>query len=318
MSAAGAGSGVRDVVLRDGTTLRLRAPALDDAGELLEFMRRLSPDSLYLRFHGTVSVGPRLVEPVLDPDWVERGALIGAVSEADGERIVALGSYVRLREPAVAEVAFAVADELQGKGVGTRLLEQLADIAGEVGIESFLAEVLSDNTRHAARAEGRRLRADAGARGRRGGGPAQDQGDGDYLAQVASRDHVAVAASLRPFFEPTAVAVIGASTRRGSIGGELFRNILAGDFKGVAYPVNARGEPVAGVRAYSSIEEIPDPVDLAVIAVPGERVLDAAESALRRACGRSASSPLGSQRSAPRASSARSGCSRSCGPTVAG
>jgi len=92
---------------------------------------------------------------------------------------------------------------------------------------------------------------------------------------------VAVAASLRPFFEPTAVAVIGASTRRGSIGGELFRNILAGDFTGAAYPVNARGEPVAGVRAYSSVEEIPDQVDLAVIAVPGERVLDAAESALR-------------------------------------
>jgi acetate---CoA ligase (ADP-forming) len=276
------GSGVRDVVLRDGTTLRLRAPALDDAGELLEFMRRLSPDSLYLRFHGTVSIGPRLVEPVLDPDWVERGALIGAVSEADGERIVALGSYVRLREPAVAEVAFAVADELQGKGVGTRLLEQLAEIAGEVGIESFLAEVLSDNSAML------HVLKDAGfeqTREREGGVVEvrlRIKATADYLAHVASRDHVAVAASLRPFFEPTAVAVIGASTRRGSIGGELFRNILAGDFKGVAYPVNARGDPVAGVRAYSSIGEIPDPVDLAVIAVPGERVLDAADSALQR------------------------------------
>ena len=281
VSAAAAGAGVRDVVLRDGTTLRLRAPTRDDASELLEFLRRLSPDSLYLRFHGSVSVGPRLVEPVLDPDWVERGALIGAVSEAAGERIVALGSYVRLREPALAEVAFAVADELHGKGVGTRLLEQLADIAGEVAIECFLAEVLSHNTAmlHVLR--------DAGfeqTREREGGVlevRLTIRATANYLAQVASRDHVAVTASLRPFFEPTAVAVIGASTRRGSIGGELFRNILAGDFKGAAYPVNARGEPVAGVRAYSSLEEIPDPVDLAVIAVPGELVLDAAESALR-------------------------------------
>ncbi|HEX2468155.1 MAG TPA: GNAT family N-acetyltransferase [Solirubrobacterales bacterium] len=281
MSALQAGAGIRDVVLRDGTTLRLRPPALDDADELLGFLRRLSSDSLYLRFHGTVSVGPNLVEPVLDPDWVERGALIGAVGEAAGERIVALGSYVRLREPALAEVAFAVADELQGKGVGTRLLEQLADIAGEVGIESFLAEVLSDNTAML------HVLKDAGfeqTRQREGGVVEvrlRIEATANYLAEVAGRDHVAVAASLRPFFEPTAVAVIGASTRRGSIGGELFRNILAGDFKGTAYPVNARGEPVAGVRAYSSVEEIPDPVDLAVIAVPGERVLDAAESALR-------------------------------------
>jgi acetyl coenzyme A synthetase (ADP forming)-like protein len=281
VSTLQAGAGIRDVVLRDGTTLRLRPPALDDADELLGFLRRLSSDSLYLRFHGTVSVGPNLVEPVLDPDWVERGALIGAVGEAAGERIVALGSYVRLREPALAEVAFAVADELQGKGVGTRLLEQLADIAGEVGIESFLAEVLSDNTAML------HVLKDAGfeqTRQREGGVVEvrlRIEATANYLAEVAGRDHVAVAASLRPFFEPTAVAVIGASTRRGSIGGELFRNILAGDFKGTAYPVNARGEPVAGVRAYSSVEEIPDPVDLAVIAVPGERVLDAAESALR-------------------------------------
>ena len=65
--------------------------------------------------------------------------------------------------------------------------------------------------------------------------------------------------------QPRSVAVIGASKRRGSIGGELFRNILEGDFAGAAYPVNRDGEPVAGVRAYRSIEEIPDAVDLAVI-----------------------------------------------------
>ena len=83
------------------------------------------------------------------------------------------------------------------------------------------------------------------------------------------------------------MAVIGASQRRGSIGGELFRNILAGDFAGAAYPVNRDGDAVAGVRAYRSIEEIGDPVDLAVICVPAAAVLDAAEQALRTACARS-------------------------------
>ena len=75
--------------------------------------------------------------------------------------------------------------------------------------------------------------------------------------------------------------MIGASRRRGSIGGELFRNILAGDFVGAAYPVNRDGVPVAGVRAYTSIKEIPELVDLAVISLPAGAVLEAAEQALR-------------------------------------
>ena len=102
----------------------------------------------------------------------------------------------------------------------------------------------------------------------------------EYERRVEHRDHVAVVNSLRPFFAPAAVAVVGASRRRGSIGGELFRNILAADFAGAAYPVNLKAEPVAGVRAYSSIEEIDDTVDLAVICLPGEQVVDAAGAAL--------------------------------------
>ena len=75
--------------------------------------------------------------------------------------------------------------------------------------------------------------------------------------------------------------MIGASSRPEAIGGIVFRNILSGDFKGAAYPVNRSGEPVAGVRAYPSIEELPEQVDLAVICLPGAHVLDAADSALK-------------------------------------
>ena len=98
---------------------------------------------------------------------------------------------------------------------------------------------------------------------------------------LAERDHVAVTASLRPFFEPRSVAVIGASRRRGTIGGELFRNIIEADFAGAAYPVNRDGASVAGVRGYRSIDEIPDPVDVAVVCVPAAGVVEAAEQALR-------------------------------------
>jgi len=281
-SATREAAGAVDVILRDGGTLRLRPPTAADADALVAFFEHLSERSRYLRFHGVRAVGRPLVEDDLEPDWVERGALLGTLAgDEGGERVVALASWVRLRDPQAAEIGFAVADDEQGRGIGTRLLEQLALRGRESGIERFVADVLADN------------RAALGVFADAGFELAHELGGGEvelrfpiastegFRERVEARDHVAVSASLRPFFTPRSVAVIGASRRRGSIGGELFRNILAADFAGAAYPVNRSGEPVAGVRAYGSVEEIADPIDLAVICLPGAQVLDAAESALR-------------------------------------
>ena len=265
-----------DVILRDGSTLRLQPPLAEDADALLDFFSRLSDHSRYLRFHGFPQLGAALVEPVLDPDWQECGALAGW---QEG-RIVALGNWVRLRDPRLAEVAFTVDDAFQRRGIGTRLLEQLALRAAESGIEQFVAEVLRENDVMLA------VFRDAGFDVVR----AADGGELEirfpiastsrFREQVAARDHRAVRASLEPFFNPRSLAVVGASQRRGSIGGELFRNVLAGDFAGSAYPVNRGGDPVAGVHGYTSVGEIPGGVDLAVICLPGAAVLDAAEEAL--------------------------------------
>ena len=268
---------VSDVVLRDGSTMRFRPPRLVDGPELLAFFHRLSDWSLYLRFHGHPAVDERLVDPVLEPDWFERGALLGM----QGDRIVSLANYVRLRDAGTAEVAFAVADEFQGRGIATRMLERLAALASRAGIEEFLAEVMPDN--------GAMLRvfAEAGFETLRAteGGTTEVRlrlaSTDTLLSRIDQRDHVAVAASLKPFFSPASVAVIGASPRSGSIGGELFRNILRGDFVGAAYPVNRSGASVAGVRAYASVADIGEPVDLAVVCLPGEAVLAAAADALR-------------------------------------
>jgi acetyl coenzyme A synthetase (ADP forming)-like protein len=272
-----------DVILRDGSTLRLRAPVRGDAGALIAFFDALSERSRYLRFHGARRVDATLVEHFLEPDWVDRGALIGLLADDTGyERVVAVAEYARLRDPVGAEVAFTVADDFQGRGAATRLLEQLASRAGEAGIERFVAEVLPENSAMLS------VFRDAGFEVSRtlGGGEVEVRfpiaPTTRFLSRVEERDHIAVAASLRPFFAPASVAVIGASKRRGSIGGELFRNILAADFAGAAYPVNRAGEAVAGVRAYRELEEIPDAIDLAVICVPGERVLEWAEAALRK------------------------------------
>jgi acetate---CoA ligase (ADP-forming) len=271
-------AGAVDVILKDGGTLRLRPPAAGDADAVLAFLQGLSERTLYLRFHGIRHVDEALAESLLEPDWVERGALAAWL----GERIVGIANYVRLRNPAVAEAAFVVADEEQGRGIGTRLLEQLAVRSAENGVSRFVAEVMAENQQM--------LSVFTGA----GFDVVRELEHGEvevsfpiastetFQARVEERDHVAVAASLRPFFEPASVAVIGASRRRGSIGGELFRNVLEADFAGAAYPVNRGGEPVAGVRGYGSIAEIPDPVELAVICLPGARVLEAAEEALAK------------------------------------
>jgi acetyl coenzyme A synthetase (ADP forming)-like protein len=270
-----------DVILRDGGTLRLRPPTPDDVDALLGFYRALSTQSLHRRFHGLPQLGPQLVESLISPDWTERGALVGALTDEAGERIVAIGNYVRLRDPALAESAFAVADAEQGRGIGTRLLEQLALRAADVGIERFVAEVLPAN------------QSMLGVFERAGFELTRERAEGVIEVQFPiatterfelsrdERDHTGVVASLRPFFEPATVAVVGASPRRGTIGGELFRNVLEGDFAGAAYPVNPKGAAVAGVRGYASVGEIPDPVELAVIAVPSEHVYAAAEDALR-------------------------------------
>ncbi|MDX6412926.1 MAG: hypothetical protein QOH23_336 [Gaiellaceae bacterium] len=267
---------VSDVVLRDGSTMRFRAPLKGDSRALLEFFEGLSDQSLYRRFHGHPSVDDHLVAPILDPDWVERGALVGTV----GNEIVALAGYVRLRAAGSAEVAFAVADEYQGRGIATRLLERLAALAASVEIDEFVAEVMPENMQmlgvftDAGFQENRVL--DAGTVEVR----LQLEATESLRTRIDERDHVAVAASLKPFFEPSSIAVVGASPRAGSIGGELFRNVLRADFRGVAFPVNRSGDSVAGVRSYRGIGEIGEPVDLAVICLPGGAVLEAAREAL--------------------------------------
>ena len=137
-----------------------------------------------------------------------------------------------------------------------------------------------------------------------------------YREQVAARDHVAVRASLEPFFRPSSVAVIGASNRRGNIGGELFRNVLAADFAGAVYPVNRKGDSVAGVRGYAAVGEIPEAVDLAVICLPGDRCSRRRKKRSPPGCARSSSSPPALPRPAARVSNGRRSCSRSSASTA--
>jgi acetyl coenzyme A synthetase (ADP forming)-like protein len=91
--------------------------------------------------------------------------------------------------------------------------------------------------------------------------------------------------SLERLFHPRAVAVIGASRDRRSVGGSILHNLLSFEFQGQVFPVNPRASVVHSMKCYPTVEDIPDPVDLAVIAVPKPHVLGALESCGRKGVG---------------------------------
>jgi acetate---CoA ligase (ADP-forming) len=85
---------------------------------------------------------------------------------------------------------------------------------------------------------------------------------------------------LDAIFAPTSLAVVGASTSPGKVGHDIFSNILKGGFQGVLYPVNPKARSVLSVRAYPTITDIPDPVDLAMIILPPKAALTSIEDAI--------------------------------------
>jgi acyl-CoA synthetase (NDP forming)/RimJ/RimL family protein N-acetyltransferase len=267
---------VRDVILRDGTPLRLRTPTAEDYDAIKSFYEGLSEDSLYTRFHGWVRPeGPARSDAEADGD--ARVVLIGW----RGDRVVASGGYDRLREPAVAEVAFTVADDFQGRGVATRILEQLAEIGAARGIVRFDAEVAETNSAMLRVFD----RAGFGVRSRLDFEEllvSLDIHPTEAVRElVEERDHVGVVASLRAILAPASVAVVGASNEPGSVGGDLFVNLIAGGFRGLAVPVNGSEAAVRSVRAVASLADLEEPPQLVVVAVPGKEALDVAAEAAR-------------------------------------
>src|SRR4029434_8703352 len=96
------------------------------------------------------------------------------------------------------------------------------------------------------------------------------------LERFERREQTAAVAAMRVFLAPLSVAGVGASRRRGTVGAELFHNLLAGGFNGPVYPVNPDALVVQSVLAYPSVLDVPGPVDLAVLVVPAPAVAQAA------------------------------------------
>ena len=257
-----------DVALRDGSTVSVRPVREQDREAIGQFLRSMSRDSLYLRAFGFPNID-RLTDWSIDVDYTDRYGLV--VTTGGEQAIVAHAAYVKTG-PGRAEVAFEVADSLQGQGIGTLLLGQLAGVAAQHGITEFTAMVLSDNYKmlDVFRQSGFPIR--------------QEIADG--VAEVAiptllsdataeafeRRAQTSAIGAVQSFLRPRSVAVIGASRRPLSVGGALVRNLVDAGFAGAVYPVNRNGGEIHGLQAHPSVGELPEVVDLAVIAVPAAGV----------------------------------------------
>lgn len=270
-----------DVVLRDGSTIHVRPVRPDDADRLLAFFRTLSDASRTRRFFSPATDGFLSTEARRQTavDYTKISGLVATTGT--GERVVGHAIYVT-QDPERAEVAFAIADDHQGRGLGTILLGHLAELASSAGVRVFEAQVLPENHQMVdvfrQSGFGVKVRAEPGLLQI----TLPTSLTGEALERFEQRERTGAANALRRFFEPRAVAVIGASRRRASIGGALFHNLLQDQYTGVVYPVNPATSVVQGVAAYPSVEAIAGPVDLAIIAVPADQVIPAVEQCARK------------------------------------
>jgi acetate---CoA ligase (ADP-forming) len=263
-----------DVVLHDGSTLRLRPVRPEDAEALRGFFEGLSLQSRAFRFFSGAIDLERAAAMLADVDYADR---YGLLAERGG-RVVGHGLYVGGPEEQ-AEVAFAVAEELQGQGLGTILLAHLAEVAAEHGYTGFVANVLPQNHRMIEMFRESGLPTETAAEP----GLLRVEMPTAFTAaardRFEDRDRVAARAAVRSVLEPRSLALVGASRRPGSVGAEVLRNLVEAGFEGSLHPVNPKAETLLGLPAYPRLEAVPGEVELAVIAVPAAAVLAAAREA---------------------------------------
>jgi acetate---CoA ligase (ADP-forming) len=267
----------KDVILRNGASLRLRPITGDDGERLQRLHTSLSTRSIYTRFMMLLpKLSPAQVKRFTQIDYDNEMAIVGIVAdenEPGGERLICVGRYVRLHVPTRAEVAFTVADAYQGLGIATHLLQELLPFARAADIEVLEAEVLAEN--HAMLGVFRNMGFHVTASLAEGVVHIEFPVAETELSQEQrwAREQKANRAAMERLLRPRSVAVVGASDQRGHIGNTLVRNLLTQEFAGPVYPVNPKHRVVCSVPCYPSLQDIPDPVDLVIAAVPAADTL---------------------------------------------
>jgi acetyl coenzyme A synthetase (ADP forming)-like protein len=261
------------VVLRDGSTVTVRPIRGEDAAALGLFYKDLSLESRIFRFFAAVANADPSIPRMVNVDYASSYGLIAVA----GARSVIVGHamYVQIA-PRKAEMALAVADTYQGRGLGTILLGQLAEAAAGAGVETFEAMVRPENHRmlQMLRESGFPVLARSVPGEVHAELPTKINPDG--IKQFEDRERLAAVAAVTHLLAPRSVAVIGASRQAGSIGQAVVQNIIANGYRGPLYPVNPVASEIAGLPAFPTVLAIPGDVEMAVVTVPAAAVLSVA------------------------------------------
>jgi acetate---CoA ligase (ADP-forming) len=270
------------LILRDGTTALIRMAQPTDRSALQVFVDGLSRESKRHRFFSESNPPADLLASLCD-NSDPRSVLTLLVTRTceDKQHIIAAGSYLA-KDENTAEIAFMVKDAFHGKGLGTLLLERLALLAIRHGFLRLWAVTHADNLamRDVFKESGFDVH------------EVMENGDMEIdlslvptqatVARSEVRERLAATASLHPFFQPRSVAVIGASRDPAKIGSKLLNALITSNFKGSIYPVNRHASQLHGLRAYSSMRDVPNPVDVAIIAIPSDAVLGVIDECANR------------------------------------
>ena len=264
------------LVLRDGSVASVRPASPAEAPGLARVFCGLSEESRRLRFMGAIDPPSALIEQFCATDPLHMLTLVAVRRVSGQETIVATATYIAVA-PAVAEVAFAVADAFQGKGIASLLLERLATSASATGFSAFVAETFADN---AAMLDVFR---DSGfvTKSRTTMGSVHVEltltPSAEAVRSAEARRRNATVASLAPILAPRSVAVIGASADRLNIGARVLLGLRSNGFAGALHAVHPQATHVQGIAAVPTARDLPSGVDLAIVAVPAPAVLGVAE-----------------------------------------
>ncbi len=263
-----------DVVLSDGSIARVTELNGEGSRLVEKFVSSLT-DRTMAQMHGPLADRKELARR-LAPGGTRR--VLAALRE---KSVVGLAFYERVNS-SKAEADVVIADAFQGKGLGSILLGQLAQLASKEGIALFEAPVAPDNAvmvnllhelgfPTSTRIEPGVLRVEF-----------PTSVDLTTVEAFEKRESFSVVAAVRNFLEPRTIAVVGASKDRDSIGGRLFHNLIEGGFNGPVYPVNPKSEVIQSVPAYKSVLDCPGQVDLAIVVVPVRFVIDVARECAQK------------------------------------
>ncbi len=265
----------RDSLLQDGSTIRIRSIRPDDVDRHRRFISRMSEESKRLRFfEARTELTEYETHHFTHVDNVTRVGLV-ALRRDD---IVGIGRFDMVSD-GVAEVAFAVADAVQGLGVGSLLLDRLVVEAQKRGVRTFVATTLPENQRMLELFRHSGLAVTSSVEG----GECNitlDLVDLDtWKVSASARDDSSGLHSLARILEPSHVAVVGVGRSPASLGRSVAANILDEGFAGTMTPVNVDATViVGGISSVRTVFDIPVVPDVVIVVVPAPAVSDVVDA----------------------------------------